>query len=167
MATKSKPHATSTLPKSLGDKLTKAVALVEAKKPAEAEALLQELVKEAAAEGNLGVERTARTYLRVCEAAKPAKGPGPAPELQAQLHLNRRETKEALEILDKALKAHKDRAQLHFLKAIAHAQLGDAAASAGALTTAVQLDDDLRFIYRLEPDFDIFRREAAFVPFET
>ncbi len=32
---------------------------------------------------------------------------------------------------------------------------------------AVELDNDVRFIYRLEQDFDAFRREAAFVTFET
>lgn len=167
MATKSKSTATSTLSKALGDKLSKAIGLVDAKKHGEAESLLQELAKEAAEGRNLGVERTVRTYLRVCEMAKPQKGGAAGPEMQAQLHLNRRETREALEVLDKALKGHKDRAQLHYLKALAHAQLGEAANAAAALGQAVELDNDLRFIYRLEPDFDAFRREAAFVTFET
>lgn len=167
MATKSKSTATSTLPKALGDKLSKAVGLVDGKKHAEAEALLQELVKEAAEARHLGLERTARTYLKVCEAARPAKGAGTPVELQAQLHLNRREGPAALELVEKALKAHKDRAPLHYLKAVAHAQAGDGSAAAAALTHALELDGDLRFVYRLEPDFDAFRREAAFVPFET
>lgn len=167
MATKPKSTATSTLPKALGDKLVKAIQLVEGKKPAEAEALLQDLVKEASAAGHLGLERTARTYLAICAAARPAKGAAAAPELQAQLQLNRRETQAALETVEKALKAHKDRAPLHYLKAVAHAQAGDGAAAAAALTLALDLDGDLRFVYRLEPDFDAYRREAAFVPFET
>lgn len=167
MATKSKSTATSTLPKALGDKLAKAIQLVDGKKHAEAEGLLQELMKEAAEARHLGLERTAHTYLKVCEAARPAKGASVLPELQAQLHLNRRETKEAFEVLEKALKAHKDRASLHYLKAVAHAQSGDGAGAAAALTQALQLDGDLRFVYRLEPDFDAYRREAAFVTFES
>lgn len=167
MATKSKSTATSTLPKALGDKLSKAISLVEAKKHGEAEVMLQELAKEAAEGRHLGLERTARTYLIVCAAAKPVKGPAPSPEMQAQLHLNRRESKEAIEILDKALKAHSDWAQLHYLKAIAFAQLGDVASTAAALGKAVELNNDTRFVYRLESDFDAFRREPAFVTFET
>jgi tetratricopeptide (TPR) repeat protein len=167
MATKPKSTATSTLPKALGDKLAKAIALVDGKKPAEAEGLLQELAKEAAEARHLGLERTVQTYLKICEAARPSKGPAIAPELQAQVHLNRRETREALELLEKALKAHKDRATLYYLKAVGHAQAGDGAAAAAAMTQALELDGDLRFVYRLEPDFDAYRREAAFVPFES
>lgn len=167
MATKPKSTATSTLPKALGDKLAKAIQLVDGKKHAEAEGLLQELMKEAAEARHLGLERTAHTYLKVCEAARPGKGAAVPVELQAQLHLNRRESAEALELVDKALRSHKDRAVLHYLKALAHAQAGDGAAAAACLTQALGLDGDLRFVYRLEPDFDAYRREAAFVPFET
>lgn len=153
------------LPDGLGEQLTKAIALVEGKKHTEAAAALEALGKAATQHGLLGLERTVRTYQSLLPAkAEKAKGSDHA-EMEIQVLLNRRDAG-ALAAADKALKATPGNAQLHYLKAAALAQKGEAEASADCLKKALELNGDLLFIYQLEPDFEPMRRHASFAAFE-
>ena len=80
--------------------------------------------------------------------------------------LNHQDSKGALALLDKATKAAPTHATLHYLKAIAHAQAGEAEAAADSLNRAMLLDGDLLHVYRLEPDFDSVRNQAPFAAIE-
>lgn len=160
-------HAVSTLPKALDSQLAKALGLVEAKKYGEAAELFESLVESAKESGNLGLQRTVRNYLSVCHehTSKTSKG-HPSPDAEAQWLLNQGNSKAALTVLDKALKAAPNHAALHYLKASAHAQAGEAEASAEALNRALLLDGDLLNLYRLEPDFENVRNQAPFASIE-
>ena len=140
---------------------------MEAKKYAEAEAIFESLVGSAKELGNLGLQRMVQNYLSVCHehTTKASKG-HISPEAEAQMLLNRGDAKAALTLLDKALKASPNHAAQHYLKASAHAQLGDAEASAEALNHALLLDGDLLNLYRLEPDFEKVRNLAPFAAIE-
>jgi len=93
--------------------------------------------------------------------------PGPAPRagrgrqgkrrFSIQLLLNQKNPQAALEALGKAIQAGPERVALHYLKAVAHAQLGQGQESAEALGRAAELDPDILFQFRLEPDFDGIR----------
>ena len=159
--------AASILPKALESQLTKALALVEAKKYAEALDIFQAMAGPAKELGNLALERTIRNYLTVCE-RKTAKAPKGAakPEGEAQWLLNRNDTKGALALLEKSIKTDPTNGILHFLKASAHAQMGDAEAAAEALNRSLLLDGDLLHLYRLETDFDGVRNLAPFAAIE-
>lgn len=166
---KSAPSAKSAapvLPDGLGDQLAKAITLMESHKHAEAAPAFEALAKAATERGLYGLERTVRTYQQLLP-AKDAKGKGEAhPEMDIQVLLNRRDAAAAIAAADKALKAHPDRAQLHYLKAAALAQKGEAEASADSLKQALQLNADLLYTYQLEADFEPMRRQAAFAAFE-
>jgi len=81
---------------------------------------------------------------------------------RAQLLLNKKNPAAALEALEPALKAFPDRGALHYLKAVAHAQQGQGQEAADALARAVELNGDLLFQFRLEPDFDSVRHSGPF-----
>jgi len=120
--------------------------------------------EQAAALGNLNLGRAVRGYLaairaRILERGEASKQ---TPELSAQVLLNQRDPEAALAGLDKAIAATPERASLHYLKALAHAQLDQAQESADALAAAVKGDADFLFQFRLEPDFDSLRHSAPF-----
>ncbi len=119
---------------------------------------------EAAAQERLNLARTARSYLAAIQARIQERGAASktAMEMDVQLMLNRKEAEAALSRLEPAVKADPKRAQLHYLKAIAHAQLGQGQESAEALARAVALDADLLYQFRLEPDFDAVRHSGSF-----
>ncbi|MGA2083096.1 MAG: tetratricopeptide repeat protein [Holophaga sp.] len=119
---------------------------------------------EAATQERLNLGRTARSYLaaiqaRLRERGEPSKE---AVEMTIQLLLNRKDAETALARIEKALGAASGRPALHYLKAVAHAQLGQAQESAEALARAVELEPDLIFQFRLEPDFEPVRHSAPF-----
>jgi tetratricopeptide (TPR) repeat protein len=156
---------TAILPDGLGDQLAKAIALVEGKKHEEAAKALEALAKAATERGLYGLERTVRTYQSLLP-AKAAKSKGDEhPEMDIQVLLNKRDPG-ALAAVDKALKAHPGSAQLHYLKAAALAQKGEAEPAAEALKKALELNADMLYVYQLEPDFEPMRRQAAFAAFE-
>jgi hypothetical protein len=119
---------------------------------------------EAAAQERLNLARTARSYLAAIQARLQEQGTASkAPlEMEVQLMLNRRGAEAALARLEPALKAAPQRAPLHYLKAVAHAQLGQGPESAESLSRAVALDADLLYQFRLEPDFDALRQSGTF-----
>lgn len=173
MATKAKSSATANTVSAkgqenpLGDKLTAALELFHQKKFKEAETALSGLLAEAREAGNFGMARTLRTTLASLEAGlvKPDSAKD-APVLLATLHLNKHEAEEALEILEKALKADAANPRLNFLKATALAQLGKTDLSAEALQKAVAADSGMQVLFSLERDFDAVRCSAAFADFE-
>jgi tetratricopeptide (TPR) repeat protein len=120
--------------------------------------------EQAAAQELLNLGRTARGYLAAIQARIQEQGEASreTPELSAQVLLNRRDPEAALATLDKALAAAPERASLHYLKALAHAQLDQAQEAADALAKAVKGDADFLFQFRLEPDFDSIRHSGPF-----
>lgn len=173
MATKPKSTATTSSapvkgPENLlGDKLNSAMALFYGGKFKEAQTVLNALLGEAKAAADFGLVHTVRTTLTAIEArlAKPDTTKD-APEMEAILHLNNRESETALEVLDKALKSDGANGRLNFLKATALAQLEQVDQAAEALKKAVSVDPEYQVLFRLERDFDGVRYCAAFAAFE-
>ena len=122
------------------------------------------VLAEAVALERLSLVHTVRGYLTAIQARSEAKQiqAEVTPELAAQLLLNNQDAAGALELVEKALLAQPDRAVLHYLNAVACAQLGQVEASAAALAKAVELDADVLFQFRLESDFDGLRHQAPF-----
>ena len=119
---------------------------------------------EGVAQERLSMVHTARGYLTAIQArfaAKKDQAPISA-ELTAQLLLNQQDPDGALAIVVKALGTSPDRAVLHYLNAVACAQLDQIQESADALAKAVALDPDVLFQFRLESDFDGLRQQAPF-----
>jgi tetratricopeptide (TPR) repeat protein len=158
---------TPILPKAIDSQLTKALGLVESKHFDEAMEIFKGLVGPAKEAGNIALQRTLHNYLVVCEhkTAKAPKGTA-SPEGEAQWLLNKKDSNGALALLEKSIKAAPTSGILQFLKATAHAQLGDAEASAEALNRCLLLNGDLIHLYRLETDFDAVRNMAPFAAIE-
>lgn len=166
MATKAKTDATPAVPAAnLEERFSKALPLLEAGKYTEAAATFEALLPEAREQGKLGLARALATSLAAAQerlARQPEDG---LPEVEAQYCLNRNDPDGAMKILEKALKDQPERAQFHYLKALALAQRSDPEASAAALGKAVELDPAMLFPFHLEPDFNDFRNQASFQRF--
>lgn len=167
---KAKPSSatvTSILPKAVDSQLTKALGLVESKHYAEAMELFKALVGPAKEAGNIPLQRTLHNYLVVCEnKTSKAHKNVETPEGNAQWLLNKHDSAGALALLEKSTKADPTSGILQFLKATAHAQLGDAEAAADSLNRALLLNSDLIHLYRLETDFDAVRNTGPFAAIE-
>jgi len=166
MATKTKTSGTpAPAPVDAVEKLfSDGLAHLDGGRLVEAEAAFTKVQAEAIAQERLNLSRAARGYLvaiqaRLQERETPALE---TPELSAQLLLNKKNPAAALEALEPALKAFPDRGALHYLKAVAHAQQGQGQEAADALARAVELNGDLLFQFRLEPDFDSVRHSGPF-----
>lgn len=165
MATKTKtaePTAPEALP--VERSFTEALALLNAGKLDAAATAFTQVQAEAMTQERLNLARTARGYLAAIEARRHAEAApeAQAAEMSATLLLNQKNPQEALEALDKGIKAMPERAALHYLKAVAHAQLGQIQESADALGKAAEFDADVIFQFRLEPDFDDIRHSGPF-----
>ena len=164
MATKAKPAAvSSTLPKDLEAALSKALGALTSGKPEEAANEFGDLVERAAAGGHVGLERVSRGYLTAAKAR--LKKPGKEhvdPVLDLSILLNEGESELALEHVEKALKGHGTMASLHYLKASALAQMGRFEEAAESLLAARELNPDLAWTWRLEPDFARAKSSGAF-----
>jgi tetratricopeptide (TPR) repeat protein len=130
----------------------------------EASTAFKYVLAQAVEQDRLGLGRTARGYLAAIDARlrEQDKAAEQTPEMTAQLLLNQKQAEAALPGLDQALLAQPERATLHYLKAVAHAQLEQGQESADALAKAVELEPDYLFQFRLEPDFDALRHSGAF-----
>lgn len=168
MATKAKTSGTPSSAPVQGPEaaLAEALKLFHDGKADAAKASFEALLDQAREQGHLGCERTAQIHLKALESRiGKAKAVSPEAALDAQILLNRHEAEAALPILDAALAKSGDRAQLHFLKAIALAQLDQAEGAAASLSQAVELDGGFLHLFHLEPDFDGVRQSAPFARF--
>ena len=173
MATKAKSSATPNSASAkghenpLGDKLNTAMELFQGGRFQEAQTALDALLGEARKAEHFGMIHTVRATLAAIEARleKPESGKD-LPNLVAILHLNKRESEAALDVLEKALKTGGNNPHLNFLKATALAQLGRADQSAEALQKAISVDSDLQVLFHLERDFDGVRYGSAFAAYE-
>ncbi|MBP1627972.1 MAG: hypothetical protein H6Q00_2447 [Holophagaceae bacterium] len=149
-------------------KLSEALENVHSGKGAKAQELLEALAKEASEAGNLAVARRVRNSLMaLARKGDQASLVVPASnEMAVQVHLNRGEAKEALALAESVLKADSGRATVHYLKAVALAQLGEADASAEALGKALAIEPGLHHQYLLEKDFDGVRATSVFGEYE-
>ena len=160
---KSKPAPARAPEHPLAAAFGKAVKLLDAGKAADAGKAFQDLIKEAEAGGDWAMKRRAQVYAALAEGkAHPAK-PATADSIsEIQACLNRRQTTEAMKLLDKELKAHAGKAVLHYLRAVAFAQSEQVEPSAEALRKALDLDGDLVFQWHMEPDFNAIRKSPLF-----
>ena len=166
MATKTKTSGTpAPAPVNAVEKLfTEGLAHLDGGRLKEAAAAFPEVQAVAIGQERLNLSRAARGYLIAIQARLHEKE-APAletPELSVQLLLNKKNPQAALEALERALKSFPDRGALHYLRAVAHAQLGQGQEAADALAKAVELNSDLLFQFRLEPDFDGVRHSGPF-----
>jgi len=150
----------------LGAKLSEALESVYAGR--ESTDILKALEQEAVAAGNLALARRVRTaQLAIARKGDRASMVEAAPsEMAIQVHLNRGEAQEAVTLAESTLKASPERAAVHYLKALALAQLGEADRSAEALGKSLALEPTLHHQYLLEKEFDAFRSNPAFGDFE-
>ncbi len=150
-------------PHPLAEEFAKAIKLMEAGKGADAAKALEGLVTKAHEQGQWHLKRSAQSYLNLAhrQTATP-KETKLSPEAEAQLELNRKDPKAALATLEKALKTHPKEAKLHYLKAVALAQLEQDEPCAASLKAALELDADLTYLFRMEPDFEDMRDHPAF-----
>lgn len=170
MATKAKSEsapksapAQAAPPSPLAAAFAKAVKLADSGKHAEAAKALGDLTKEAQAAGDWALKRRAQVYLALCEShLHPPKASTADPIVEIQACLNRRNSDEALKLLEKALKAGPAKPILHYLRAVAFAQAENVEASAESLKKAVELDADLVFQWHMEPDFNPIRKSPLF-----
>ncbi|BDU72886.1 TPR end-of-group domain-containing protein [Mesoterricola silvestris] len=133
----------------------------------EAAAAFGALQEEAAKREDLRVGRTALGYVKAIQSRlenQEAVLPQTA-ELSVQVELNRRAPEAALTLAEEGIKAHAGHAGLHYLKALALAQLDQAQPAADALSQAISLDPGLIYQFRLEADFDGLRHSAPFAVF--
>lgn len=168
MATKAKTSGTPSSAPAQGPEaaLVEALKLFHEGKAEAAKSALEALLNLAREQGHLGIERTAQNHLKALESKTGKAASVPAnPELDAQLLLNRHEPEAALSLVEGVLAKHADRAPLHFLKAVALAQLDQAEAAAAALNRAIELDGGFLHLFHLEPDFDGLRQSAPFARF--
>jgi tetratricopeptide (TPR) repeat protein len=169
MATKAKTagSTSSAADRPLEDLFSKGVQLMNAGKPAEAIAAFQQLESEASAQGQVAMARSARIRIMALrERQDQEESKDVSSEMSALIRLNRQEPDEALKFIEKALKTRGGDVKLHYLKAIALAQKGEAEASAAALGIALQSDANLVHLFRSERDFDQVRGQAPFASFE-
>lgn len=169
MATKPKTSESSSPAKdtTLENLLAKALEQFNAGKLKEAEAAFTELQEEAAKAEAFGLGRTALGYLKAIGTRLETLGAAgsQAVELTVQVQLNHRDPEAALKLVEEGLKAHPDLPGLHYLKALALAQLDQAQAAADALVRATTLEPALIYQFRLEADFDGVRHSAPFAAF--
>jgi tetratricopeptide (TPR) repeat protein len=165
MVTKSKAPSAQPAPKAhnpLHDEFGKGVKLFEQGKRAEAAKVMEGVAAKARETGEVHLLRSAQTYQGLCAEEAHAKSVSLPADFEAQLELNRKDPKAAITALDKALKAQPKDAKLHYLKAVALAQLDQEEESAASLKAAVELDPSLAYVFRLEPDFEEMRGSTAF-----
>jgi predicted Zn-dependent protease len=150
-------------PHPLAEEFAKAIKQLEQGKASEAAKALEGLVAKAHEQGQWHLKRSAQSYLNLAlrQTTTPKETKLTA-EAEAQLLLNRKDAKGALALLDKALKAQPQQAKLHYLKAVALAQLEQDEPCAASLKTALELDADLTYLFRMEPDFEDMRDHPAF-----
>jgi tetratricopeptide (TPR) repeat protein len=166
MATKTKTSETpAQVPVSPVEKVfSEGLELLNAGKLAEAAKAFEYVQTEAVSQERLNLSRTARGYLTAIQTRlDAAKTLAPETlEMTVQLLLNQQDATQAVELLAKGLEAHPDRAILHYLNAVAFAQLEQVQPSADALAQAISLDADFLYQFRLESDFDGLRQQAPF-----
>lgn len=167
MATKAKTPAPSAAPETtLELRLAAAISLMEAGKP-EALSTLEAVAEAASTLGQVRLMRTARNYVAVLQRrASVAPAMNADSEMDATLLINSKRAEDALPVLERALAAHKDRGQLHYLHALALVQLTRFEDAAKALKQAFALEASLQHQYQMEPDFHPARRQACFAEFE-
>lgn len=150
-------------PSPLAQAFGKAVKLVDSGKHAEAAAALEALMKDAEAANDWGMKRRAQVYLSFTDAKlHPAKAAAADPVTEIQACLNRNETEEALKLSEKAIKTHPNMGSLHYLRAVAFAQVENVEGAAESLRKAVELDGDFVYQWHMEPDFNSIRKSPLF-----
>ncbi|WLT30228.1 tetratricopeptide repeat protein [Geothrix sp. PMB-07] len=162
-APKSAPAPAQSAPSPLALAFSKAVKLVDSGKHAEAATALEALAKDAEAASDWTMKRRAQVYLSFTDGKlHPAKAAAADPVTEIQACLNRNETEEALKLSEKAIKSHPTMGSLHYLRAVAFAQVENVEGAAESLKKAVELDGDFVYQWHMEPDFNAIRKSPLF-----
>ena len=133
----------------------------------EAEAAFAALEEEAIKRDEIRLGHIAQGYLKAVRtrlANLDTLAPQSA-ELLVQVELNNHDPEAALARAEEGLQVHPDHCGLHYLKAVALAQLDQAQAAADALAKATSMEPGLIYQFRLEEDFDGVRHTAPFSVF--
>lgn len=165
MATKPKttPTPAVTAPANLVTEFAKAVKHVDSGKHADAVKVLTTLVEEAEAASAFALKRRAQVYLTIAQRhATPAKAADLNAVTEIQACLNRRETENAIQLAEKAIKASPSKGVLHYLRAVAFAQGDNVEGAADSLRRATELEPDLVYQWHMERDFDGVRKSTLF-----
>tara|TARA_Y100000588_G_scaffold394998_1_gene518967 strand:+ start:189 stop:572 length:384 start_codon:yes stop_codon:yes gene_type:complete len=109
----------------------------------------------------------ANLYLNICarESSPKKKLPRTINEriFAATIALNRRDSAEAILLLEKAISSHPSDDRLHYMLALAHTLNQDTDSAVNHLTKAITLNPENRIQAREEADFDSIRETEAFV----
>ena len=140
-----------------------ALGQFEAGKHAEAAKALEAVVGAADEAGEWAVKRRAQIYLGLAQTKQnPPKAVKPTALVEIQASLNRRNTEEAMKLIDKEVKDHPTLAVAYYLRSLAFAQTENVEASADSLNRALELDPDLVFQWHMDPDFNAIRKSPLF-----
>jgi len=163
--TKDKPARHSLEGGALEKKLSTAIEMVGAGKADEAHHLFEAIVEEALEKSHFGIAKVARSYLLHNQNSEVVP-PEADPIQETVFLLNAKKPEVVLEKIDVMVKAKNATAHAYYLKALAHASAHQFDLSAQSLRQAIEMDQALLNIYRLEPDFKACRRSSLFSEFE-
>ena len=109
----------------------------------------------------------ANLYLNICarESSPKKRVPRTTNEkiFAATIALNRRDSAEAISLLEKAVSSHPSDDRLHYMLALAHALNQDTDSATNHLAKAISLNPENRIQAREEADFDSIRETEAFI----
>ncbi len=149
--------------KALTDPLNKVIMAVDAKKYDEAQDLLVALSQLCKESGDTQVQSVVHKYMSIIKRKKMLAEHRPADSMMdIQIELNRGRYDQALSLINSQIETHLNKAKLHYLKAIAFAQKGDAEQCKTSLDTAITADKNMVFLWRLEPDAEEMRKNQLF-----
>lgn len=158
----SSKNATSP-PRILIDQLETAIKAVDSKKYEEAQSLLDILSLSSKELGDTAIQSVAQKYLSILKRKRMLAQPRPDdPMMDIQIELNRKNCDQALSLIAAQVENPQNKAKLHYLKSLAYAQKGDAEQCSSALKSAIGLDKNLAFLWRLEPDAQEMRKNQIF-----
>jgi hypothetical protein len=154
---------TNTPSKALVDQLEKAIKAIDSKKHEEAQSLLDTLSLSCRELGDTQIQSVTQKYLSILKRKKMLAQPRSSDAMMdIQIELNRRNSDQALSLINGESENQKNKAKLHYLKSLAFAQKGDADQCSLALNSAIGLDKNMVFLWRLEPDAQEMRKNQLF-----
>jgi tetratricopeptide (TPR) repeat protein len=109
----------------------------------------------------------ARVYIAICERQSDAKRDQAPRTIEERMNaatvaLNRGAFREALEFLASVRREDAENDLVHYMLAVAHAGLGDAASAIPHLHQAVELNPENRYLAAQDTDLDPIRHHAEF-----
>ena len=152
-----------TLSKNLLDQLENAIKAVDSKRYEDAQTSLEALAVACKETGDNSIQSITQKYLSIVKRKKLLAKPRSADTMMdIQIELNRRNANQALSLIESQTETQRNKAKLLYLKSLAYAQKGNAEECSAALNSAITLDKNLVFLWRLEPDAQEMRKNQLF-----